>query len=84
MKKYRFDYLIVEVSEESMDYRVVIYIDDFEITPTNKTDLVEIIPINVNSEKVIAAKVERIAAIYLKVNKFEINNFISNKFFKLN
>ena len=55
------------MSEESLDYRVVIYIDDFEITPTNKTELVEIIPINVNSEKVIAAKVERVAAIYLKV-----------------
>ncbi len=67
LKKYRFDYLIVEVTEDLLNYRVVIYIEDFEIIPTNKSKVVEIIPMNINLEKVISTKVERVATIYLKV-----------------
>ena len=68
LKKYRFDYLTVEVSEESLAYRVVCHIDEFEIDGTHKVQI-ETIPKNINFDKLIAAKVEKVANNLCKVSK---------------
>ena len=71
MKKYRFDFLTVEVSEESLAYRVVCFIGEFEVDGTKKIQI-DTIPKNVNFDKVISAKVEKVANNLCKViNKIQ-------------
>jgi hypothetical protein len=60
LKKYRFDFLTVEVSAESLAYRVVCFIEEFEIDGAHKIQI-DSLPKNVNFDKDISDKVERVA-----------------------
>lgn len=66
LKKYRFDYLIL-ADEKSLSFRVVCYIDEFEID-TNYKSKQEGVGKNINFALPLAKKVEKIANNYLRVN----------------
>jgi hypothetical protein len=68
LKDYRFDILIVEMSGVSLEYRVVAYIEDFEIDTLKKISE-EKTPKNVNLFNEINSKVTKIAQAYCKVIK---------------
>ncbi len=56
----------MEVSEESLAYRVVCFIGEFEVDGAKKI-LIDSTPKNINFDKLISAKVERAANILCKV-----------------
>jgi hypothetical protein len=66
LKKYKFDYLIIKLSEDNNAIRVVCYIEDFEIDSTQKTSS-EIIPININNDETVKNKLQSIIHLFEKV-----------------
>ena len=73
MKKYRFDCLVVEVNQNSLVFRVVCYIEDFDVDGTHKISL-EAMPRNINLDQAIAFKVEKVVNHFIKVNYLNILN----------
>lgn len=68
------------MSEESLAYRVVCFIGEFEVDGTKKIQI-DTIPKNVNFDKVISAKVEKVANNLCKVIKFNFIYIFKKLFF---
>jgi hypothetical protein len=67
LKKYSFDYLIFENSEYSLIYKLVCYIENFEIDATYKS-VTDTIPKNINLDTPIRHKIETVVNNIIKVN----------------
>ncbi len=66
LKNYHFDYLIFENDQNTLIYKLVCYIENFEIDATYKS-LTENIPKNINLDPVIKNKIETVVNNFLKV-----------------
>jgi hypothetical protein len=66
LKKYRFDYLIFPINDSSIVFRVVCYIEEFDIDATFKMNI-ETIPKNINFDKSINQKIETVINNFMKV-----------------
>jgi hypothetical protein len=69
LKRYRFDYILVKVSEETNSIRVIVYIEDFEVDRTQKSPY-EHLPVNVNINPEIKAKLLTVMHKFEKVPLF--------------
>jgi hypothetical protein len=70
LKKYRFDYVLVKVSEETNAIRVIVYIEDFEIDRTQKSPY-DHLPVNINVNATVKGKLMNVMHKFEKV--YEIN-----------
>jgi hypothetical protein len=66
VKRYRFDYILIKLSEDNNAIRVVCYIEDFEVDSGVKT-AIEALPANVNNDEGIRIKLLSIIHHYEKV-----------------
>jgi len=66
LKNYRFDYLISKNNENTLIYKLVCFIENFEVDATYKLEA-ENIPKNINVDDVIRHKIESFVNDFLKV-----------------
>ncbi len=67
VKKYRFDYILIKLSEDNSTIRVICYIDDFEIESGVKPAL-DVLPANINNDENVKLKLLSIMNMYAKVS----------------